>query len=209
MTTDLESSGKVEIYLGELRKNLRCLKREEIDEIVQELRSHIVEKATTQSGLTPSTVNSVLARLGDPRELAGRYLADNLLGKPQVRRSPFRMITILFRWASLTLAGTLIFFSAIAGYFIGASLVLCGLLKAIHPHTAGVWTSHDASGDLAVSVRLGFGSAPVGAKEVLGWWIIPVGILVGTGLVILTTKWTLWCVRRFRGRGPLGDSQDM
>lgn len=207
MTTDLEASGKLESYLNALRKNLRGLEREEIDEIVRELRSHIVEKATAEGGFTPSTVSSVLTRLGDPRELAAQYLADNLLGKPRFRRSPLRMITLLFRWASLSLAGILIFFTAVAGYFIGVSLVLCGLLKAIHPHTAGIWSSHDASGDLAISVRLGFGSAPVGAKEVLGWWIIPIGILVGAGLVMLTTKWTLRCVRILRGPRHLDDSQ--
>jgi len=45
---------------------------------------------------------------------------------------------------------------------------------------------------------MGFGSAQGGGREVLGWWIVPVGLLVGSGLVILTTRAALWCVQQYR-----------
>jgi len=199
MAADIEAALRIEIYLRILRKHLRGINREEIDEIVEELRTHIMEKATTATGLTVSTVNSTLAGLGDPRQLAGQYLA-GLLASSHINRSPLRMLSLLFRWASLSVAGILVFLSALVGYLAGGALVLCALLKAIHPQTAGIWTTRDAAGDLSISVRLGFGTAPVGAKEILGWWIVPIGLLVGVGLVMLTTKSIRWCVRRFPGR---------
>jgi uncharacterized membrane protein len=196
MAADIEAAVRVEIYLRILRKHLRGIDREEVDEIVEELRTHIMEKATTATGLTVSTVNSTLASLGDPRQLAGQYLA-GLLAETPLSRSPLRMLSILFRWASLSVAGIVVFLSALVGYLAGGALLLCALLKAIHPHTAGIWATRDVAGDLSISVRLGFGTAPVGAKEILGWWIIPIGLLVGAGLVMFTTKSTRWCVRRF------------
>ena len=39
-----------------------------------------------------------------------------------------------------------------------------------------------------ISLRLGFGSAPPGGRELLGWWIVPIGLVVGCGLVMLTTR---------------------
>ena len=207
MAGDIEAAARVEIYLRILRKRLRGMDRKEIDEIVEELRGHILEKATTANGLTVSTVNSVLARLGNPRQLASQYLA-GLLADSQLS-SPLRMFSILFRWASLSVAGILVLLSAVLGYVVGGALVLCALLKAIHPHTAGIWTTRDAAGGLAISVRLGFGTAPVGAQEILGWWIIPLGLLVGGGLVFLTAKFTRWCVRRLRQKPPAIGSEAM
>ena len=51
-------------------------------EIVQELRSHILEK---DAG---GNVDSALAALGSPEELAGRYLTDSLLARAAGSRSP-------------------------------------------------------------------------------------------------------------------------
>ena len=87
---------------------------------------------------------------------------------------------------------------AITGYFLGVVFILVAVLKPFHPETAGLWTSRDASGDLSLSVHMGFGYAPVSGHEVLGWWIVPIGLLSGCLLVILTTRFGLWCARLYR-----------
>ena len=72
------------------------------------------------------------------------------------------------------------------------------LLKPFHPATAVLWSHPDGAGDLELSVRMGFGAAPGNGHELLGWWIVPMGILIGCGSVILTTRFSLWCVRMYR-----------
>jgi hypothetical protein len=182
----------MEAYLERLRDALRGVDEREVREIVGELRSHVLEKATD------GDVDTVLAALGNPEELAGRYLTDGLLARAEVSRSPVRLLRNLFRWASLSLAGFFVLLGTVVGYFVGGAFILVALCKPFHPQNAGLWTYRDAAGDLGISVRLGYGNAPGVGTDLLGWWIVPVGLLVGCGLVMLTTHCALWCVRLYR-----------
>lgn len=188
----------IEAYLVKLRTRLRGMEDEDVREIVQELRAHVTDKANASGEITAATVDSALGALGSPEELASQYLADALLSRAAISRSPVRILEGLFRWASLSIAGFFVMLSSIVGYVLGIAFVLCALLKPFHPQTAGLWTSRSSSNDLSFSIRLGFGSVPVNQHEVLGWWIVPIGLLVGCGLVMLTTHFALWCARRYR-----------
>lgn len=197
MATSADDTQRIDAYLKALRARLRGMNAEAVREITDELRGHIAERVST-SGKTPTTIEAVLAALGSPEELASQYMTDELLARAEVSRSPFRILESLFRWATLSVAGFLVLLGSLAGYGLGVVLLLCALLKPFHPHTAGLWLIPDTPNDLAVSLRLGFGSAPTSGREVLGWWIVPLGLVVGCGLVTLTTRASLWCTRRYR-----------
>jgi hypothetical protein len=185
-------SRMMEAYLERLRGALGGVNESEVREIVEELRSHILEKATD------GDVDAVLAALGSPEQLAGRYLTDSLLARAEVSRSPVLLLRNLFRWASLSLAGSFVLLGSVVGYFTGGVFLLVALCKPFHPKNAGLWTYRDSAGDLGFSFRLGYGNAPGVGADLLGWWIVPVGLLVGCGLVMLTTHSALWCVRIYR-----------
>ena len=189
---------RIEAYLGRLRRRLRGINDEDVSDIVEELRSHILDKVTASGEVSAAAVDAALAGLGSPEALASEYMTDNLLARAEVTRSPLRILKSLFRWATLSVAGLLVLLGSLTGYFLGIVFTLCAVLKAFHPQTAGVWMIPDGTGNFEISVRLGFGSVPVGGKDVLGWWIVPIGLLVGCGLVMLTTRFALWCVRRYR-----------
>jgi hypothetical protein len=55
-----------------------------------------------------------------------------------------------------------------------------------------------AGSDVEISLRLGFGAAPPDGRELLGWWIVPLGWGAGCGLVVLTTRFALWCAGLYR-----------
>ena len=177
---------------------MRGINEQDVREIVEELRSHILDKASVSGEVTADGVDATLAALGSPEELAGEYMTDNLLARAEVSRSPVRILESLFRWASLSVAGFFVFLSSIVGYFLGVAFMLCALLKPVHPQTAGLWIIPTGADDTTISLRLGFGSAPAGGRDVLGWWIVPIGLVVGCGLVMLTTRFALWCVRQYR-----------
>jgi uncharacterized membrane protein len=200
MTMDDEAQHRMDAYLGRLRQRLRGLHDEDVREIVEELRSHILDKvAAPPSGqMTAAEVDRALAALGSPEELASQYLTDDLLARAEVSRSPLRILESLFRWASLSVAGFLVLLGSLLGYFLGVVFILVAALKSFHPRTAGVWLLPAGADDFEISVRLGFGSAPLGGREVLGWWIIPLGLVVGCALVMLTTRFAIWCVRQYR-----------
>jgi hypothetical protein len=194
-----EAQRKIDAYIARLRKHLRGIDEQELREILEELRGHILEKSSV-SGEQPTAVavDRTLTSLGTPELLAGEYLTDNLLAQAEVSRSPLRLLQILFRWASLSAAGFFVFLGSIVGYFFGAALILCALLKPLHPQTSGLWKIPAGPEGSAISLRLGFGSPPSGASDLLGWWIIPIGLVVGCALVMLTTRLGLDCARHFR-----------
>ena len=198
MNTTGDAQKKIEAYLGRLRGKLRGMNDGEAREIVEELRSHIVDRAMAGGEVTASGVDAALGALGSPEELANEYMTDSLLARAEASRSPVRILESLFRWASLSVAGFLLLLGSVVGYFLGGAFVLCAALKPLHPATAGLWVFPDGADDVTYSLRLGFSSAPVGGREVLGWWIVPLGLVVGGGLVMLTTLFALWCARRYR-----------
>jgi hypothetical protein len=210
MTTTGDAEKRIDAYLGRLRGRLRGVHDHEVREIVEELRSHIMDKAAASGevndevngeangAITPAGVDAALAALGSPEELASQYLTDTLLARAEVSRSPVQILRSLFRWASLSVAGFFVLLGSVLGYFFGAVFILVAVLRPFHPHTAGLWLIPDGAGDSEISFRLGFGSVPVGSKDLLGWWIVPIGWMAGSGLVMLTTHVALWFVRQYR-----------
>lgn len=196
MATD-NPQKQVEAYLTRLRAALRGLNQGEINEIVEELGSHITEKASESPDINAG-IKSALVALGSPEELARQYITDALLARAEVSRSPLRILESLFRWGSLSIGGFFVLLVSLIGYGLGISFFLVGLLKPLHPEAAGLWIWRDSASVLNYSVRLGFGTPPAGASELLGWSITPVGISAGAGLIMLTTHFALWCVRRSR-----------
>ena len=191
----LDGRQRIEAYLEKLRKSLAGISREDALDIVRKLRSHILEKAAEGGELTTPAVEATLSALGSPHELAAQYLADNLLARATRSRSPIVLLHALIRWASLSIAGLFVLLGCIVGYVVGASLVVCAILKPLHPRTAGLWKLSDES----YSLRLGFGNVPAFGRELLGWWIVPVGLLAGGGLCLVTSHFALWCARKYRG----------
>lgn len=195
---------KIHKYLQDLGAALRILPVAQASDIVEELRSHIVEKAAASGDMTPAGVDSVLADLGSPEDLASMYLTDDLQVRALASRSPLLILRSLFRWASLSFAGFFVLLSSLLGYFVAAALVACALLKPIHPLTAGLWMIPDEA-DYSISLRLGFGSVPPGSRDLLGWWIVPIGLALGLGLFFLTAQFGLWSIRRLRKASPRGE----
>jgi hypothetical protein len=191
----VDARQRIDAYLEKLRKNLTGISREDALDIVQELRSHILEKASVDGEVTASAVNATLSALGSADEIAAQYLADNLLTRAARTRSPIVLLQALFRWASLSIVGVFVLLGCVLGYLVGASFVICAILKPLHPRTAGLWKLADDS----YSLRLGFGTIPAFGRELLGWWIVPVGLLAGGGLCLLTSHFALWCARKLRG----------
>jgi hypothetical protein len=188
---------RVDNYLARVSKGLAGLSREAASEIVEELRSHILEKvAVNGDTTTPAAVEDVLGALGEPEELAAQYMADDLLERAASNRSPRLFFRGLLLWASLSAGGIFVLVGCLVGYFLGAAFLLCAILKPLHPQSAGLWRLPDEAH--SYSLRLGFGSVPVVGTELLGWWMVPVGLLLGGGLCLLTTRCALWCARLYR-----------
>jgi hypothetical protein len=197
MAIAADAKQKIDMYLGRLRRRLAGVNEQEIREIVEELRGHIMDKVAI-GGVATADVDAALAALGSPEELADEYLTDNLLARAAASRSPVRILQSLLRWASLSVTGFFVLGGSVLGYFLGIVFILVAALKPFHPQTAGLWLVRDSAGDPEFSLRLGFGTVPGTGRDLLGWWIVPVGLFVGCAVVTLTTRFALGCARRYR-----------
>lgn len=168
----------IDSYLTQLRTHLDSLTIAQREEIVREIAAHIRDSAEEPG----ASVDSVLARLGPADELAEQYRDGLLIRKASRSNSPFVLLRASLRLATKGVFGIAVISMAVFGYAIGGGLVLTGVLKPIFPANTGVWFIDDqfvSSGTL-------FPAPTLPAHEVLGWWYIPLALILGSLLLLLT-----------------------
>jgi uncharacterized membrane protein len=190
MTT---TDSQVNNYLTRFRVALSGMTLAEREDIVEEIRMHILER----SGDPQTSVQEVLAGLGSADELAQQYLTGMLVQKARHSILPATILRATLRWATTGVEGFLVFMIAITGYLMGGGFLLLALLKPFFPKYTGLWVG---PGEFSFSFRLGATmtnpASPV--HEVLGWWFIPVSLVLGSLTLVATTKLIQFLLRRFR-----------
>jgi len=192
--TDPETQKTIDTYLTALRKQLRELMEEDATDIVEEIRAHILDK--TSSGSSPEKVSATLAALGTPEELASRYRTEELLRRAQLTRSPLVSLRSLLHWATLSFTGIVVFIVSVFGYAVGGALVIFAALKAAFPRATGLWKTVYPDGSWGLSLSFSNGTPPNG-QELLGWWVLPIGLFFGVGLLFFTFRFGTWSIRKF------------
>ena len=170
---------QMENYIATLRLQLAPLTLGEREEIVMEIAAHVRDSAE-QSG---ASVESVLARLGPAKELAAQYRDGLLIRRASRSFSPIVLLRATLRLATRSVAWIFVFFLGVFGYAFGAGFVIIAFAKMIVPSHAGAWVQNGR--------MIGFGAfeygMPSSAHEVLGLWIIPLGLTAGSLTLLLTT----------------------
>jgi len=191
-----DGARRLDGYLEDLRARLGALPEAQVAEIVAELRSHVRDSA--EGELTDGVVAAALERLGSPAELASLYETESLLVRAGRSESPWLLVKGLCRWATVSIAGAFAFLGLIIGYVVAASFLCAALVKPFAPDRVGLWMAGDE-----ISLHLGLVEPPPAqGNEVLGWWIVPLGLLLGAAALWLTRWLARWAIRRFR-REPL------
>jgi uncharacterized membrane protein len=171
----------------------------EVTEILQEIRGHILERTEASGELTDERLVAILKALGSPAEIAPLYQADAAMAKARGSLSPRVVMRGIHRWSTLSAWGLALFILGIVGYATGFALVLSGVLKIFAPSEIGAWVGPHSI------FNIGTNNDPA-ARDVLGWWLVPVGVVGGAILVIATTRALRWTLRfaKIRGRPRLG-----
>jgi len=185
---------KLELYLKQVRSGLRNLPEPQVADILQELRSHVLERAQSDGVLSAPATDAALQSLGSPQEVASLYVAENFMARAESSRTPWMVLRGVFVWAMLSLKGFLVFAVCLIGYAFGAAFFIAALAKPFNPHAVGLWMT----GPDSYSLALGMTDSPRHGHELLGWFLIPIGCSLGGGTILLTTHFGLWCIRRFR-----------
>jgi len=188
---------KIDAYLTQLRRSLSELPPDEVSEILREIRGHILERAEASGELTEERLVAILKALGSPEQIAPLYQADALVARARTSLSPRIVMRGIHRWSTLSAWGLLLFVLGLVGYATGGALALAGLLKIFSPSHVGAWVGPHTIFDIGVN------NDPT-ARDVLGWWLVPIGLVGGSALVLATTRALRWTLRFFRIARPTG-----
>jgi uncharacterized membrane protein len=165
-------------YLADLRSQLAPIAPAEREEILREITAHIRDSA--EMG-TP--IDTVLARLGTPAELAAEYRDSQLIRAASSSFSPVLLLRATLRLATKGATGILVFFAAVFGYAFGVGLFITGILKALFPAYTGLWV---VGRHLAALGTLGHLPQPP-MHEILGNLYMPLAFFIGATVTVLTT----------------------
>jgi hypothetical protein len=192
MTATADSQKAIDDYLVTLRRQLRDLMDEDVREIVEEIHAHLLDK--TSGDASPEKVATALSALGSPQQLALRYHTDELMQRAQLSRSPQLLARSFVRWATLSLGGMAVFMLSGIGYCIGGIIFVMGLLKLFLPRQAGLNIVRDAHN---YSVGFGASSGPHAGHDPIGLWLIPICLVLGSGILFATFRMGIWTLRFF------------
>ncbi len=163
-------------YLSTLGRYLARLDKETADEVIREIESHIYDRLDGQGD--ENNVSAILDGFGEPRELASAYVDHVIDGTPPPKG--FSAIAVVKKGASKSIYYMTGFF----GYLLGIAAVVIGILEPFDPDNIGVWsTTHGQSFVIGV-----FTNQPEGTTEVLGWWLVPIALLAGGGVILFTRR---------------------
>lgn len=196
MTLSTDSQRAIDSYLAALRKQLRDLMEEDVNDIVEEIRAHILDKTATAA--VPEQVEQTLKALGTPETLASRYRTEELMKRAHAHRSGAQVALLVIQRIGAVLFGLAAFAVSIVGYCIGGGLVVLAVMKIVWPHGTGLWESRGPGADWGLSFSGGSGTAPPNSHDLLGWWLVPIGFVVGTGLFYATYRFGAWVIRMLR-----------
>ena len=194
MNAPRNEQAAIDSYLMNLRRCLGQLPSEEVNDILREIRGHILERAEATGEMTDANIVAILKALGKPEDIAPLYHSEALVARARSSFSPVLIVQTVFRWATISIAGFVTFMAGLVGYCLGFGLLITALLKPFSPDRVGLWIY---GGNFELGMR-----TTAAAGEILGWWIIPLGLLLGALFLVLTTRLLRWALRFASRRLP-------
>jgi len=194
MTTfDQPLQTRIDAYLMRLRRSLGELPAEEVHEILREIRSHILDRADAAGGLTDEKLMRILRELGQPEDIGPLYQAEAMVARARSSFSPLLILRATIRWAMISVAGFFTFIFGLLGYGLAVGFIICAVMKPFLWEKVGLWVHSNG-------LTMGTISSTETGQELMGWWIIPFGLIVGPLFLIGTTRFLRWMLR-FASRG--------
>lgn len=168
----------IHIYMRTLASQLGPLDKAEADEVIREIESHFHEalEQAEARGEIPD-IDALLQGFGPPELLAEQYVAHIRTGAPPP--AGFRVIQRIRQ----TVTRGLYYSMAVFGFSIAIACLLLAVAKLLQPSLVGAWS---ANGGESVAVTWS-GSPYPEARELLGYWLVPIALLA-----------SLWCAELTR-----------
>jgi hypothetical protein len=169
MTTTRVNEQEIDAYIRRLLWALQTLPHDDRLGIASEIHSHLSECAVRGD----AELDRALGKLGPADALARSYVEDYELAGAVNRSAPTTLLLNILNRGTRSLLAFFGGLAALSLYLIAGSLALIAVAKPIVPGQVGAWKG-------AHIFSMGITDAPPGdVKEVLGYWIIPIAIILG------------------------------
>ncbi len=169
-------------YLSQLERHLGRLPAGERSKIVQEIGSHLADRAA----VGPETLHAAITQLGAPSTLARNFLEDYALSGALSGGPSWRILLAILPRALRSLTALVIGAVGVILYGFALAFVAIAVLKPITPRNVGMWWADDGGfGDFGAI----YGTVHH-TPEVLGLWIIPIA-LAAAGLTYVLAAWLM------------------
>lgn len=187
---------RVRGYLYVLERSMRSTVSAPLaSDAVREVESHIRDRVAESPGMPNerAALEHILTQLGSPVAVARAYSLEMMMEEAAVGGRFVSVLRSLFHMAT---ASVLAFFGAIVvfvGYALGIAFIFIALLKPVFPGNVGVWMVH------GLPVALG-AQFPAPGPPLGGYWIVPISLTLGFGIVLLTHRAARRWIAATRGR---------
>jgi len=189
---------RVNGYLFVLQRSLKTfLPAESVRDAVREIESHLRERIAAADG-SPNereAIERILAELGPPLRVAQAYSAERVIDEAVTTGRFVPMLRAIWHMAVSTVTGFFAAMFAFVGYLAGAISIIIAFLKPFFPNNVGFQFVH--------RIPVGFAAqfpVPPGTDLRGGYWVIPVALLFGMGLLVLTHRGARTYLARWRER---------
>lgn len=185
----LVNNPMIESYFAALETQLSDLPRANRDDVVRELRAHVLDRLEPRAAVSDDDCRTVLRALGAPDEIARQYRLELLLNRAARSRSPWVLFRTTMRWAVTGVQGFSVFMVAFIGYATAASFYVTAALKPFFPNNIGMYAGPDG-------FNIAYQDHPAG-HDIAGPYFIPIAIIAGFLITLVTTISLKALIRRF------------
>jgi hypothetical protein len=145
--------------------------------------------------VSPTSVEAAIAELGSPREVARVNVTERVVAGLETSRSPLSVLRGVVRLAGLSAYGLFAFLVSVLGYGSAVAFLATAAVKPFAWDRAGLWVFTSPPDDVLISWALGITDKAHPGHEVLGVWIIPIGIAAALMIGWLTWRFGLFSLR--------------
>lgn len=192
---------RVRGYLFVLGRSLRSfLAREVAEDAVREVETHIRERLEQAEpiGSERETVERVLAELGPPLRVARAYSTEMVIDEAVTTGGFSPMLRALWRLGTTSFVGFWWALFVFVGWTFGVSVLLIAPIKLLFPDNVGIFYRNGAY----QSAGAIFNSPPGTDVHVFGYWVIPVALVAGLGILAGTQRVSRRILAWMRSRRP-------
>lgn len=174
-------------YLNTVRAGLKKLGDADREEILAEIRGHLLERAEEFSSRGFShPAEAAVAAMGDAAEVARQFAETTARQKVSRSIAPWTLLRAVGRIAATGAASFIMFLVGVVGYCCALAFGLVAIAKVLMPTKVGFWIGPHM-------LVWGMSQTTAGHRELAGEYFIPISLAIafvfGSGTTLLLRTW--------------------